>query len=149
MLFNSWQYVFFFLVVLVIYFSLIHKWRIHFLLIASYIFYSVWSWKFALLMFGVSVLNFFCGKKIFYAATKKAKRKWFAIALMFSLLPLFYFKYANFFIDSFSNLANFFDVHANKYTLNVILPVGISFFTFQALSYSIDIYRNRAGVETR
>ena len=148
MLFNSWQYVFFFLVVLVIYFSLIHKWRIHFLLIASYIFYSVWSWKFALLMFGVSVLNFFCGKKIFYAATKKGKQKWFAIALMFSLLPLFYFKYANFFIDSFSNLANFFNVHANKYTLNVILPVGISFFTFQALSYSIDIYRNRVGVET-
>ncbi|PQJ73080.1 membrane-bound O-acyltransferase family protein [Polaribacter butkevichii] len=148
MLFNSWQYIFFFLGVLVIYFSIKHKWRIHFLFIASYLFYSVWSWKFALLMFGVSILNFFCGKKIFYASTKKAKKKWFTIALVFSLLPLFYFKYANFFIDSFSNLAYYFGVNSNKYVLNVILPVGISFFTFQALSYSIDIYRKRVGVET-
>lgn len=148
MLFNSWQYIFFFISVLILYFLLDKKLRIYLLFIASYVFYSVWSWKFAVLMFGVSVLNFICGNKIHNASSNKNKKKWLSIALVLSFMPLVYFKYANFLIGSFVNSVHFFGVKSSINSFDVILPVGISFFTFQALSYSIDIYRKRVEVET-
>ncbi len=148
MLFNSWQYVFFFITVLTLYFLLDKKWRIYLLFMASYIFYSVWSWKFSILMFGVSVLNFICGNKIDNASSNMNRKKWLSIALVLSFMPLVYFKYANFFIGSFVNSVHFFGLKPNINSFDVILPVGISFFTFQALSYSIDIYRKRVEVET-
>jgi D-alanyl-lipoteichoic acid acyltransferase DltB (MBOAT superfamily) len=106
-----------------------------------------WKWEFAVLMLAVSAVNFYTGKKISETAQKKEKKLWLALALALSLAPLIYYKYANFFIDNFIELLTFWGVKGSFSYLNVILPVGISFFTFQALSYSLDIYKKKAEVE--
>ena len=147
MLFNSWPFILFFLSVLLIYFSLPFKWRAPLLLVASYIFYAAWKWEFALLMLAVSLLNFYTGKKIGESENPKSRRRWLALALVLSLAPLVYFKYANFFIGNFIALMEQLGVTGNLKYLNVILPVGISFFTFQALSYSLDVYNKKTKVE--
>jgi len=147
MLFNSWPFILFFLSVLLIYFSLPFKWRAPLLLVASYIFYAAWKWEFALLMLAVSLLNFYTGKKISESENPKSRRRWLALALVLSLAPLVYFKYANFFIGNFIALMEQLGVTGNLKYLNVILPVGISFFTFQALSYSLDVYNKKTKVE--
>ncbi len=148
MLFNSWQFILFFLVVFLIYFSIPYRWRPAILLVASYIFYMAWKWEFALLMLGVTLLNFYTGKKISESKKPELRRRWLALALLLSLAPLIYFKYANFFIDNFIRLMKSIGMTGNLAYLNVILPVGISFFTFQALSYSLDIYNKKTNVET-
>lgn len=148
MLFNSWQFILFFFSVLVIYFSLPFRWRAPLLLVASYIFYAAWKWEFALLMLAVSILNFYTGKKIGETENIKVKRRWLALALVLSLAPLVYYKYANFFIGNFIALMEQVGITGNFRYLNVILPVGISFFTFQALSYSLDVYNKKTTVET-
>lgn len=148
MLFNSWQFIFFFAVVLLLYFSIPYKWRTILLLIASYIFYMAWKWEFAFLMLGVTALNYFTGRKIGQAKHKREKRLWLSVALIFSLAPLVYYKYANFFLQNFVALLHKIGIHENINVLKVILPVGISFFTFQALSYSLDVYRKRTEVES-
>ena len=147
MLFNSWQFIFFFLAVILLYYSLPHRFRSGMLLIVSYIFYMAWKWEFAFLMFGVSILNYYTGKKISTTDDKKGKQFWLIFAIVFSLAPLFYFKYANFFIDNFVFLLESFGIFGNFASLKVILPVGISFFTFQALSYSIDVFNKKTEVE--
>lgn len=147
MLFNSWQFIFFFLIVFVIYFSIPYRWRALLLLLTSYTFYMAWKWEFAFLMLAVTSLNFYTGKKIGQSETKKQKILWLSTALIFSLAPLIYYKYANFFIDNFIVLLTKFGFQENIRFLKVILPVGISFFTFQALSYSFDVYRKRTEVE--
>lgn len=149
MLFNSWQFILFFITVFFVYFSLPFRWRPALLLIGSYIFYMAWKWEFAFLMFMVTVVNFYAGKKITKSKTKGEKKGWLAAALILSLLPLVYYKYANFFIDNFIELLKAFGTTGNIRYLKIILPVGISFFTFQALSYSLDIYNKKAEVETR
>lgn len=147
MLFNSWQFILFFVVVFLLYFSLSYRWRPAILLVASYIFYMAWKWEFAILMLVVSALNFYAGKKIYKANNEKVKNRWLAIALIFSLTPLVYFKYSNFFIGNFISLLESIGINSNFQYLNVILPVGISFFTFQALSYSLDVYNKKINIE--
>lgn len=126
-----------------------YRWRNAILLVGSYAFYMAWKWEFAFLMLAVTGLNFYTGKKISQAPQKKKKKYWLAVALILSLAPLVYYKYANFFIDNFIVLLNEFGAAGNFTYLNVILPIGISFFTFQALSYSLDIYNNKAEIEPR
>lgn len=147
MLFNSWQFIFFFIIIFFLYFLLPFRWRPVMLLIGSYIFYMAWKWEFAFLMLGVTALNFITGKKISQSTQKKEKRYWLALSLILSLAPLVYYKYANFFIDNFILLMKEFGIKENFTYLNVILPVGISFFTFQALSYSLDVYKKKTQVE--
>ena len=147
MLFNSWEFIILFLITSVLYFSIEHKFRALLLLISSYIFYMTWRWDFALIMLGVTIVNYFSGKKIGDAHQMKEKRRWLFFTLVVSLLPLVYFKYANFFVG---NINAIFDLANSETTIsyfNVILPVGISFFTFQALSYSLDVYYGETEVE--
>ena len=149
MLFSSWQYIIFFIIAFFIYFSLPYRWRPTMLLTGSYIFYMAWKWEFAFLMLAVTAINFFIGKKIGQATQNKEKRYWLALSLILSLAPLVYYKYANFFIDNFILLIKQFGVKGSFTHLNVILPVGISFFTFQALSYSLDVYNKKTEIEPR
>lgn len=149
MLFNSWQFGAFFLVVFVLYFALAHQWRAWLILIASYVFYMAWRWEYAFLMLGVSMVNYYGGQKIAQLSNKRDQKQWLFAVIAISLLPLVYFKYANFFLDSLNNLSALSGSKSYFNSLNVILPVGISFFTFQALSYSIDVYRGHTQPEKR
>lgn len=115
------------------------------LLIASYAFYGYWNWKFTFLLLWSTLIDYFCGLAIDNAGktAKTTKRKWLLILSIFNnLLILGFFKYFNFFSGSFASLLNSLGIDASFTTLNIVLPVGISFYTFQTMSYTIDIYRN-------
>jgi alginate O-acetyltransferase complex protein AlgI len=145
MLFNSWQYIIFLVVVTLIYWLILAKrvnYRNVFILLISYLFYGLWDWKFLGLIFLSSLVDFLVGKKIF-TSEKGRKQLWLALSLLMNLGLLLYFKYFNFFIDSWINLMSAVGFKSNLNSLNIILPVGISFYTFQTLSYSIDIYRGQ------
>ncbi len=143
MLFNSTEFLIFFTIVFVLYWLTNKNLKVQnlLLLIASYIFYGWWDWRFLFLLFLNSLVNFILGKYIFKATDKKQKKRLLYVALIFNLGLLGFFKYFNFFIDSFISLSNGIGLKSSAFTLNIILPVGISFYTFQALSYIIDIYR--------
>ena len=109
------------------------------LLCASYFFYGIWDWKFLILIFLSSIVDFYAGKKI-EASTKQSRKKiWLFLSIFWNLGVLFAFKYFNFFLDNFKAL---FDISETGFsTLNIIIPVGLSFYTFQTMSYTIDVYR--------
>lgn len=114
-----------------------------FLLIASYIFYGYWDYRFLSLIFLSTLVDFFCAKFMLKATVEKRKLLLF-ISIIFNLGILGYFKYMGFFVDSFKSVLSYFNYDFNlDYTLNIILPVGISFYTFQTMSYTIDVYRGK------
>lgn len=144
MLFNSLDFLFFFIVVFSLYWLIPSQKvivRNFFVLAASYFFYGYWDWRFLGLIVISTFADFFIGKQI--ASTKKSQqRKWLLFSsLAINLGILGYFKYFNFFAAEFAQLLEGFGVSVGFNTLNIILPVGISFYTFQTLSYTIDIYR--------
>ena len=106
------------------------------LLIASYIFYGWWDWRFSFLMLLLTITAWFCSKKIY---EKKAVHFYTVIGVVVPLVVLGFFKYFNFFISSFTSVFHI----ASPGALNIILPVGISFFTFQSMSYTIDVLREK------
>ena len=106
-----------------------------------------WKWEFGFLMLFTSAVNYFAGLKISSSDKRKTRRLWLTLAIVASLGVLVYFKYANFFIEEVSALLRTFGMNVRESYLNVILPVGISFFTFQALSYSIDLYKGKMHLE--
>jgi len=141
MVYNSIIFFVFFIIVYSLYLWLDCKWQNRMLLVASYVFYGAWDWRFLSLIFISTGIDFFCGLKIFQA-NMKAEKKFFLIMSMTSnLLILGYFKYANFFLGNFIHLFQVFGLNISWQSLKIILPVGISFYTFQSMSYSIDIYR--------
>jgi len=147
MLFNTFSFFTFLLIVYVAYlFVFCRKKNLRnvFLLVASYVFYGWWDYRFLLLIFSVSLISFLSGKFIDAYREDKRKSKMILWAnIVVNLLLLGYFKYVNFFIDSAKMLLSLFHIEADWPTLNVILPVGISFYTFQALSYTIDVYKEK------
>jgi len=144
MLFNS--FIFFILLGLVLpifYFLRSKTSKNAFLLLASYLFYGYWDWRFCLLLLISTLVDFYLGKKIFSETNKKKKKQLVFISLAVNLGILAFFKYFNFFIGSFEELVGLFGQELDYLHLNIILPVGISFYTFQTLSYSLDIYRGK------
>jgi D-alanyl-lipoteichoic acid acyltransferase DltB (MBOAT superfamily) len=141
MLFNSSQFLVFLSVVLVLYYALPHNRKNLLLLIASYIFYAFWNWKFCSLIALSTIVDFACGKYIYESETKIRQRVPLIISLVVNLSLLGFFKYFNFFESSFQELFRAVGLNFSTHTLRVILPVGISFYTFQTLSYTLDIYR--------
>ncbi|MDA8696126.1 MBOAT family protein [Flavobacteriales bacterium] len=111
------------------------------LLLASYVFYGWWDWRFLGLIALSTVVDFLVGIRIEEAPDKARKKRWLWVSLAVNLGILGYFKYANFFIENWISAWQSLGVTMHASTLQVILPVGISFYTFQTLSYSIDIYR--------
>ncbi|WP_439481057.1 MBOAT family O-acyltransferase [Cyclobacterium plantarum] len=114
-----------------------------FILLASYVFYGWWDWRFLGLIAFSSVVDFICGLKIGEAQDTFKRKLYLGISLGVNLGLLGFFKYFNFFIDSTVQLINTMGFQANSYSLQLILPVGISFYTFQTMSYTIDIYRRQ------
>lgn len=146
MLFNSFSFGFFLLLVSLLYWLIFNRGRRlrnAFLLVASYFFYGCWDWHFLFLIVFITATDFFFGWLI-QKTEKDASRKWMLTsALVINLCTLGFFKYFNFFIDSANALFGMIGLSCSLHTLNIILPVGISFFTFQGLSYVIDIYRRQ------
>jgi len=113
------------------------------LLSASYIFYGWWDWKFLSLITISIVSDYFIAHKIHNESVKHKRKKWLWLSLFINLGMLAIFKYFNFFVDNFVEAFQFFGANINSVSLKIILPVGISFYTFQTLSYTIDIYREK------
>lgn len=145
MLFNSIEYLIFLPIVFILYWLLKsnYKYQNILLLISSYVFYGWWDYRFLSLIIFSSFIDYFVGKKIEKANGKENKKRWLLVSLCSNLGLLAIFKYYNFFADSFASTMSTLGWEVNDLTLNIILPVGISFYTFQTLSYSIDIYREK------
>lgn len=146
MFFNSLAYACFLPFVFVIYWFVLNK-RLRFqnifLLAVSYYFYSCWDWRFVFLLAFSTALDYYSGIMIYKAKTKGLQKFWLILSVGVNLGFLGFFKYYNFFIDSFSEMLANFGFQANYFTLSIILPVGISFYTFHGLSYVFDIYNKR------
>ncbi len=141
MLFNSWEFLVFFAVVLAVYYNLRLRAQNWFLLLASYFFYSWWDWRFSSLLIISTAMDYLCAQQIQRSRRVKRRKLFLAISMTGNLGMLCTFKYFNFFIDSLANTIEFFGMTAHLPTLQVILPVGISFYTFQTMAYVIDVYR--------
>ncbi|MFC1453529.1 MBOAT family O-acyltransferase, partial [Verrucomicrobiota bacterium] len=143
MLFNTVQFFVFFAVVLALYAALGHRWQNRLLLAASYVFYGSWDWRFLCLIFASTVLDYFCGIAI-HGSRGGLKRKLFlAFSVAGNLSLLGVFKYFDFFAYNLQRLLTLCGLDIDMPYLRVVLPVGISFYTFQTMSYTIDIYRGR------
>jgi alginate O-acetyltransferase complex protein AlgI len=147
MLFNSLEFLIFLPTVFLLYWFVFQKnlrAQNLLLLISSYVFYSWWDYRFLSLIFLSTVVDYFVGLKIHDSSDKKTKKSYLWISILFNLGLLGFFKYFNFFIDSWIDLLGTIGYEQKSiWTLNVILPVGISFYTFQTMSYSLDIYHGK------
>ncbi len=144
MVFNSLNFLYFITAILILYWSFKNERdRNVFLLLSSYFFYIQWEWKYLFLILISSSVDFLCAKKIY---SSKHKKLFLSISILVNIGILFVFKYYNFFVESFIKLFGVNDI-SNIITLNLILPIGISFYTFQTLSYSIDVYNNKIKPE--
>ncbi len=143
MLFNSLEFFAFFVIVYALYLILKQKWQNRMLLAASYIFYGAWDWRFLSLIFISTVLDYFCGLKISNLKTAPAKKVFLSISIFGNLFILGFFKYYNFFTSSLEILLSRAGLSIQPHFFNIILPIGISFYTFQTMSYTIDIYRGK------
>lgn len=142
MLFNSLQFFLFFGVVYGLYLVLNHRWQNRMLIAASCLFYSFWSWKFLLLMFVSITTDYVCSRYIHRSSVPRTRRAFLLISLAVNLGILGFFKYCNFFLDNLAVLTDFFHLPSLlRKSLNIVLPVGISFYTFEAISYVVDVYR--------
>jgi alginate O-acetyltransferase complex protein AlgI len=143
LLFNSLHFIFFFVLVFHLYWLLNKRNQNILLLAASYYFYGCWSVKFLSLIMLSTVVDYYCGMKIFKFKEQKQRKRYLLISLTTNLGFLAIFKYFNFFITEFNHLLSILGISSIGSSLNIILPVGISFYTFQTLSYSIDIYKGK------
>lgn len=146
MLFNSITFFVFLLVVFSFYWFVLKnnlKYQNILLLVASYYFYSFWDFRFLFLLIFSTSLDYFTGIKISQAQNKKYINFWFWLSIIINVGFLGVFKYYNFFVDSFAQALLIFGIKVNVLLLSVILPVGISFYTFHGLSYVIDVYNRK------
>ena len=146
MLFNSIQFAVFLPIVFILYWFVFKRLKLQnlFVLIASYIFYGWWDWRFLILIAITSGCSYWSGLLIQQKEGDRKAQKWICAGnITLNLLILATFKYLNFFVENFVGLLAFFNVELDWVTLKIILPVGISFYTFQALSYTIDVYRGK------
>jgi len=146
MLFNTIGFAIFLPVVFILYWFITQKnitLQNVLLLLSSYFFYACWDYRFLFLLMFSTLLDYFTGLKMHESRNQKIKRFWFWLSVTINLGFLGIFKYYNFFERSFAEALAHLGIKTNFYTLQVILPVGISFYTFHGLSYVIDIYKNR------
>jgi D-alanyl-lipoteichoic acid acyltransferase DltB (MBOAT superfamily) len=117
------------------------------LLVASYLFYAAWDWRFLSLILISTIVDYTSARKIAVSVSGQRRRRWVTLSIVVNLGMLATFKYLGFFVDSASALLDRVGFEANPAVLSVALPVGISFYTFQTLSYTIDVYRSRIQPE--
>jgi len=147
MLFNSIEFVIFLSVVLIIYNYLKPKARLYFLLVVSYFFYACWSYKYLGLIFFTSLSCFFAGKFIGNQNYIRYRKLLLALSLCVNFSILFVFKYFNFVVHAIGDISTKFNNPVHLDVINVLLPVGISFYTFHSISYVIDVYRKKIKTE--
>lgn len=147
MLFNSVAFLIFFPIVTFVYWVLPHRFRWFALLIASYYFYMSWNPSLVFLIAGTTLISYLGGLIIERSARPWVRKTALAVTVTTCLLVLFFFKYFNFLSESVVALLRKFGLPASDFSLNVLLPVGISFYTFQTLSYAIDVYRGKISAE--
>jgi alginate O-acetyltransferase complex protein AlgI len=150
MFFNSLSFAVFLPIIFILYWFVFNKTKSAqnaLLIVASYYFYSCWDWRFLFLLVFSTFLDYYTGIRIEKAKTETARKFWFWLSISVNLGFLGIFKYYNFFAISFSELVNGFGLQTSPLFLNVVLPVGISFYTFHGLSYVIDIYLKRIKAE--
>ena len=146
MLFNSIDFFYFLPIVFALYWFVFKeslKAQNILIVLASYVFYGAWDPRFLALIIISSIVDFYLGQAIHDTQEQRRRKLYLMASLAVNLGILGFFKYYGFFVDSFVDLLNAFGLQAHKSTLNIILPVGISFYTFQTLSYTIDIYRHQ------
>ncbi len=144
MLFNSIDFAIFLPTVFLLYWLLLQKnlkLQNAFIVVASYVFYAWWDWRFLSLIIFSTFVDFWVGKKLVHENNLSRRKLLLWISILVNLSFLGFFKYYNFFLDNFINAFTFLGIPVSGRALNIILPVGISFYTFQTLSYSIDVYR--------
>lgn len=150
MFFNSLAFAVFLPIVFFLYWFVFNKTKSTqnaLLIVASYYFYSCWDWRFLFLLVFSTFLDYYTGIQIEKGKSDRSRKFWFWLSVLTNLGFLGVFKYYNFFAASFSELLNSVGIQASPILLNVILPVGISFYTFHGLSYVIDIYLKRIKAE--
>lgn len=151
MLFNSIEFALFLPIVFLLYWFVFKKnlgLQNLFLVVVSYIFYGLWDWRFLILIAFTTVSSYFSGILIERARMREdggavSQKLYLIINIVINLAILGFFKYYNFFVEQFVDLFALFNIYMHPRTLSIILPVGISFYTFQSLSYSIDVYRRK------
>jgi len=146
MLFNSLSFLLFFVLVFFLYWFIFknnRKYQNCLLLVSSYIFYGWWDWRFLSLIIISTLVDFYVGKTLGKIAKSKQRKLLLLLSLSVNIGLLGFFKYYNFFIENWIEAWANFGVTMHHSTLQIILPVGISFYTFQTLSYTIDVYRDQ------
>ncbi len=147
MLFNSLEFPVFFVAVVATFFALPGRLRWVLLLVASYAFYAFWRPEYLLLIWGSTLLDYLVARRMSRLPDKRARKPWLLLSLFANLGLLGTFKYFNFFADSLNAVFDAMRLDVEVPFLDVLLPVGISFYTFQTLSYSVDVYRGRRAAE--
>lgn len=145
MLFNSFEFIIFFVIVFTLYYKSYDKLKYQniLILISSYVFYGWWDYRFLSLIIISSICDFIIGRAIDKSKVDKERKRLLYLSLLINLGFLGFFKYYNFFAESFTDLVSIFGFETSPFFLKIVLPVGISFYTFQTMSYTIDIYRNK------
>lgn len=150
MFFNSVNFAIFLPIIFLIYWFVTNKslkFQNILLLVSSYFFYACWDWRFLFLLMFSTILDYYTGIKMSEAQSQSKKKIWFWLSISINLAFLGFFKYYNFFAVSFAEAVSNLGIQVSPWTLKVILPVGISFYTFHGLSYVIDIYKGRIKPE--
>ncbi len=147
MLFNSLEFLYFFPVVTVMYFLSPHTYRWAILLVASCFFYMMYIPEYILILFATILIDYLAGIWIYDSSDEKKKRLYLVVSILSTCFILFYFKYFNFFQENVVNLAKALHLNYPLPLLNVILPIGLSFHTFQSLSYVVEVYKGNQKPE--
>jgi D-alanyl-lipoteichoic acid acyltransferase DltB (MBOAT superfamily) len=145
MLFNSWVFWIFLAAVLICYWSLPHRLQNRMLLVASYIFYGCWSFRFLPLIIGSTIMDYYLGNAVANAGSARARRSFISISVIVNLLLLAVFKYCGFFSQELVSFAAGLGFSLPMPVVRLVLPVGISFYTFQSMAYIFDIYRGKSA----
>src|SRR5215471_17918304 len=144
MTFVEFRFLWFFLLVFIVYWTMrTNTARKVWLLLCSYAFYAAWNWKFTFLLLGSTTVDYIVGQALGRCESPSWRRFWITASVCVNLGVLGFFKYFNFFVSSASQFLAWFGLPASTNTLNIILPVGISFYTFHSMSYTIDVYRRK------
>ena len=146
MVFNSYTFIAFFMVMLVLHNLPFLSWKTKKinLLVASYLFYAAWNPPFILLLWLSTIVDFFVGRALYTQENKYKKRMLLVLSLIGNLGMLCFFKYGNFFLENFVALTNNMGLNFHPAKPNIILPAGISFYTFTTLCYTIDMYKRKS-----
>lgn len=150
MLFNSFVFALFLPIIFLLHWYVLKKSKLQqnsLLLFASYLFYAFWDWRFLFLLMFSTLLDYTSGLQIATSANNKKRKIWLWLSIIINLGFLGVFKYYNFFISQFAEALTDIGLQINISTLNILLPVGISFYTFHGLSYVFDIYNNKISAE--